>query len=1379
MNQMVKNFALFLLLWILFPLKSLAQDIRFKHLTNNNGLSQNLVLSIAQDSEGFMWFGTKDGLNKYDGYRFKVFQNEPNNPNSISSNYISSLFSDNNGKLWIGTENGIVNVYNATSQSFQKISLPLSQSKSKNSDGINTIAQDKTGDIWIGTIGSGIFRIPFLNHQQDPTKIKQYHNDSSGKYKLCSNIIKKIVVDDAGIIWIGTDKGLNRMDPQTTSISSFYFDIKHPNAPESDTDLSISAINKTDNNILWLGTRSGLVKFNTIDNSFKVFPHHLSVFRYGWGEINEITEDKQGDLWIATPGELMRFNTKTLKYTSIKNDPLKPESISYNSISSLLFDRTNILWIGTSGMGIDFYDPKANRFGLLKRKVTTNSRVTGFSIRAILEESDRYVWISAEVLYRWDRKTGELKSFETSSKNLNAFGNTSVWSMIKSTEGNLWFSSTEGLFVYNPKTETAKQLKYDRNNPNGLPLSNIISIFEDKNGIIWIVTENFLSKMTDRKKGIFKHFKLHNNPIRSTTKRCVIYEDGKNQLWLGTKNGLLVFDKNKEVFYGYQNNPEIANSLSNNQVNAIFPDPLKPEGLLWIGTSGGLNLFNINKQSFTHFTQKEGLPNNVIYGISSDSQDNLWLSTNRGISKYNIKTKKFRNYDVEDGLQSNEFNTGAVFKGSKGELFFGGINGLNYFFPDQINDNPFQPLMGITGLKVYSQSKKKNEIAEIKEIPINKNENITFTPRDEIIIFEFTALDFSSPGKNKYAYRLENFNENWIYLDNSRTATFTHLPSGNYVLKVKGSNNDEVWNEEGISISFKVLPHWSATWFAIAFYMLLFLLLFFFTRKYEMKRIKMKNELELEQKEYNTLKVLDQLKSRFFANISHEFRTPLTLISGYAENLMEALPTNHIKKQAEGIDQNAKTLLKLINELLDISKLEAGKMPLALSQQNIVLFLKNLFFSLESFAEKRHITLNFVSDETEIQIVFDEEKMEKIIMNIVANALKFTPENGEITLTIQQNNNQRLTICICDTGIGIDEEAISNIFDRFYQADNSDTRLYEGTGIGLALVKELVELHDGTVKAFRNEELTGEKGTTISIELPIGAVSEIINATQTKIDNQTQKSFELKYNKNNKLQIPEINFDKKIIVLVEDNLAIRTFIKNILQPTYKVIEASNGEEGFELAKKVIPDVIITDVMMPKLDGISMVHLLKNEEKTSHIPIVILTGKTALEDKLTGLETGIEAYLTKPFSVKELQLIINNLIQQREQLLKKYQNKLVVASDDIPLESVDHLFLEKAIQHIKDNIENTSFSVELLADKMCLSPSQLNRKLQALIDQAPGQLIRNIRLQRAADLIKKNAGTLADICFQTGFNDQTYFSRAFKNQFGCSPSAFKKDNASRL
>lgn len=1280
MNLLLKKVAFILLVWNIFPMQIIAQDMRFKHLGINDGLSQNAVFSITQDSEGFMWFGTKDGLNKYNGYNFTVFQHEPNNLNSISSNYITELFTDSSGQLWVGANNGIVHLFHKETQMFQRISLPQKDSESKNDKEINSIAQDKSGAIWIGTNDNGIFKIPFINNAHSFQNIKQYFNEVSGKYKLSSNIIKKLYVDEANVLWIGTNKGLSRMDIQKEKLSSFYFNVKHPDALEGPDDFCVSAISMADKNHLWIGTRSGLVKFNTKTNNYEFYPHHMNIFRYGWGDINEIASDNQDYLWLATPGELMRFNTKTFKYESVKNDPLNPESISYNSISSIFFDRTNILWIGTTGMGIDRYDPKSNRFGILKRKNTSDSRISGFSIRSVLEENDRYVWISAEVLYRWNRKKGTLKSFETNSTNLNAFGNTNIQSMIKSKNGKLWFASTEGLFVYDPKIEKARQFKYDSISPNGIPHKGVATVFEDKSGFIWIVTDNFLGKMIDREKGVFKQYKYPNYPMSNSIVYCAIYEDNKNQLWLGTKNGLQVFDKNKELFYSYQNNPEIPNSLSNNQVNAIFPDPVKPEGFLWIGTSGGLNLFDINKQSFTHFTKNDGLPNNVIYGISSDSQDNLWLSTNKGISRYNLKTKKFRNYDVDDGLQSNEFNTGAVFKSSKGELFFGGINGLNYFFPDQIKDNPFQPPISITGIKVYSQNKKNNEGLEVRELLVNPNKTITFTHQDEIIIFEFSALDFSSPGKNKYAYTLENFNENWIYTDNSRTATFTHLPSGNYTLKVKGSNNDGVWNEESVSIPIRVLPHWSGTWWAYTGYSLLFLFLMYFIRKYEMKRIEMKNNLELEQKEYNTLKVIDQLKSRFFTNISHEFRTPLTLISGYAENLMESLPSNYSKKQVASISNNAKTLLKLINELLDISKLEAGKMNLKLSQQNIVLYLKNLFFSLESFTEKRNISLNFISDEKDIQVVFDAEKMERIIMNIVSNALKFTPENGEITLTIQQINNKHISICICDNGIGIEQDAIPNIFDRFYQTDNSDTRLHEGTGIGLALVKELVELHEGNVKAFRNEELTGQKGITISIEFPIGPITE--NGIENIIEAENQTLYDLKFNQNNKLKIPDINFDKKIIVLVEDNLSIRTFIKNVLQSTYRIIEANNGEEGIEQARKIIPDLIITDVMMPKLDGVSLVQMLKEDEKTSHIPIIILSGKATLEDKLIGLEAGIDAYLTKPFSVKELQIIINNLIQQREQLREKYQNKFVVSSDEIPLGSVDQQFLEKTIQHIK-------------------------------------------------------------------------------------------------
>lgn len=1371
MNLLRFQFLLFLLLGSFFPHETVGQDIRFKHLTTNEGLSQNAILDIVQDKDGYLWLGTKDGLNKYDGYEFTVFQHDPSDIKSIASNYITALFTDQSGKIWVGTDNGIVSIYSKETQSFQRILLPLSLSESKNTNEITCFTQDSNGAIWIGTNGNGIFKIPFENNKPSLSKIKQI-SLSKNQEDLKSNEIKALLTDDSGIVWIGTENGLKRFEIKKEQFTTYYINIKQPGALGAKEDFLISSIAVADKNHLWLGTISGLVRLNTENYTQEVYLHHLSVFRYGWGQINKIAIDKNGILWLATPGELMRFDLKTKTFQSIKNDPLKPESISYDNASSLYIDRTGIVWVGTNGMGLDCYDPKVNRFAVIKRKATATSRISGFSVRSILEEDDRYVWIGSNVLYRWDRKTDELKSFETNSLQPNDFGNTGVWSMIKSKNQKIWFASIEGLFAYDCQTKKTVHFKYDPSNKNGIPKKEIATVFEDANQKLWIVTENCLSKMINIEKGTFQHYPYQSNKGSNVMSRAVIYDDGKDFLYIGTKAGLVLFNKTKETFHTYQNIPEIKNSLSNNSVNSICPDIENPKRYLWIGTSGGLNLFDIEKKTFKNYTQNDGLPNNVIYGILTDAQDNLWMSTNKGISKFNLKTKKFRNYDVADGLQSNEFNTGAYFKSDKGELFFGGIKGVNYFFPEQIVDNPFEPPIRIVGLKVYRESSSKKEGTEIISIPVYSNNKMKFTHRDKMIVFSFAALDFSAPEKNKYAYKLENFNENWIYTDHSRTATFTNLPPGNYILRVKGSNNDGVWNEQGIALPIEVFPHWTATWWAFLIYTFLLLLLLYWIRNYEMKRIQMKNDLELEHKQIDTLKVIDQLKSRFFTNISHEFRTPLTLIRGNAEILMNELSSNSHKKEVQIIDENAKTLLKLINELLDISKLEAGKMFLCSSQQNIVLYLKNLFFSVESFSDSKKIQLNFISDEEDIQAFFDVDKMEKIIMNLIYNALKFTPENGEITLTVRKIESN-ISICICDTGIGISESDLPNVFNRFYQADNSDTRMYEGTGIGLALAKELIELHGGTIKVYRNKELSGLEGSTFLMELPIG---EVTSATASEVTLKFIETDEKStFTSNISASSNGLNFNQKVILLVEDNVPIRTFIKNQLENSYKILEAENGVEGIELSKKHIPDVIISDVMMPIMDGTSMVIELRKEEKTSHIPIIMLTGKATLEDKLIGLETGIAAYLTKPFSVKELQLIVSNLIQQKETLLKKYQNQFITSPIDVEMTSVDQKFLEKLILHINKNLENPNLSVDHLAEQMCLSTSQLNRKLQALLNQAPGQLIRNIRLQRAAELIKQNVGNLAEICFQTGFNDQTYFSKAFKQQFGCSPSAYKKEH----
>jgi len=1263
----------------------------------------------------------------------------------------------------------VVNRYIKSSDSFERVSLPLNNALSKNTNEIKVISEDTDGAIWIGTGDNGLFKVPVSNNQVQHNAIKQYYQDQNQKSYLSNNIIRGLYADEKGFLWIATKEGLNRMDINRENFTSFYFDIKHPDAKATPSDLAVTAIYPAGDGYLWLGTLSGLVRFNTNDFSYEVFPHHYNIYRYGWGEITKIVKDNKDNLWLASMGELMSFNTKTNTYTYYKNDPLVPESLIYNSVSGLFIDRSNIVWVGTTGMGISYYDPKTHLFSLIKRQADQNSRINGFSVLAIAEENDRYIWISAGVLYRWDRKKNILKSFETDSNLLNAFGNTNAWSIIKSRDGNLWFATTEGLFVLNLGSGKTRQYKFNKNDPEGITQKGVSNIYEDKNGFLWIVTENYLSKMTNREKGIFKHFQYLRAPAYQLYVRPVIYEDGDNKIWLGTNDGLLVFDQEKESFFTYKNQPEDFYSLSNNHVKTICPDPEKPDRFLWIGTAGGLNLFDKSEGKFTHFTEKDGLPNNVVYGILTDNLNNLWMSTNKGISKFNPKERTFRNFDVNDGLQSNGFNTGAYFKSENGELFFGGISGLNHFFPDQIKDNPFLPPVVLTGIKVYDKHQNGEAQTSFSKISFFDKETLRFTRNENIITFEFAALDFSTPAKNQYAYKLENFNEDWIYINNARSATFTNLPPGKYVFRAKASNNDGVWNEAGIAVPIEVLPLWTGTWWAYFLYFLLLLILLYLIRKYELKRFNIKNQLERERIEIETLRSLDRIKSRFFTNISHEFRTPLTLISGEAEGLLENLEAEHPRRQIRSIDKNARRLLQLINQLLDVSKLEVGKMELHPLQNNIVLFLKNLFYSVEDYANKKNISLLFSSEYENIQALFDPEKMEKIITNLLYNAMKFTPENGTISLQVEQKDPKTLKISLSDTGIGISEKDLPFIFDRFYQVDNSDTRAYEGTGIGLALAKELVTLHTGNITATNNPN---SPGATFIIELPIGNITE----TQVAVEiPEAIKPFNAPVAKTNGHKvIPLIEPDKKIILIVEDNPDIRQFIKEQLDLNYEVIEAADGENGIELAQKFIPDLIITDVMMPKMDGFSMVKYLKENEKSSHIPIIMLTGKTSYEDKIEGLETGVDTFLTKPFSPKEIRIRISNLIEQREKLRAKYKNAFSITPNEVPGNSIDKEFLEKTIHLIKINLDNATFSVEELADKMCLSSSQLHRKLQALVDQAPGQLLRNMRLQKAAELLKLKAGSIADICYQTGFNDQAYFSRAFKKQFGCSPTAFKKE-----
>ncbi len=1330
-----------------------------------------------------MWFGTKDGLNRYDGHTFAVYQHDPFDTTTISANYITALYEDSRGYIWIGTLNGGLNCFDRNTEIFHHIHYSSVGLDNFNTNEIKSIVEDKTGNIWVATRNDGLFKIT-LNHKNFyAASYKQYIHLQDKSKSLSSNNTSTLFLDSKGILWVGTENGLNKFDFKLGSFTYFKIQTKNSKAPPSPYDQSVNAIYESKNGAFWIGTVSGLVKFERENGTYKLFPHEYEIYRYGWGNIIAITEDHHGKLWLATPGELMRFDPTNNSYDYFKNDPFNPKSISFSSISSLYTDKTGIVWVGTAGMGINLYDSKANRFSILFKKKETASRITGFSVRSILEENNDIVWVSTAVLYRWNRKTGELKSYETSSDKPNDFGNTGIWTMIKSSDGKIWTATSEGLYRYDPSTEKAKQYKFNPAEKSGLPQKEVYAVFEDRERRIWIATENYFCRLIDIDKGIFQNFRYQLAPSITEQVRPVIYQDNKGTFWLGTRNGFLLFDLQKKSFYTFKNDPAKPNSLNNDIINSICPDPLKPDKILWLGTSGGgLNRFNIDEKTFSHFTEREGLPNNVVYGILPDENGNLWLSTNKGLSKFNPLNNSIRNYDVNDGLQSNEFNTGAYYLSKNGEMFFGGIKGLNYFHPNKIIDNPNIPKITLTNLKLgdhYVSIKDQNSVLKR---PFSETNELVLSYDEDVITFEFASLDYSAPNKNRYAYKLENFNEDWIYSGSLRSATYTHLPFGEYVFRVKGSNNDGVWNEEGITLKLIITPPWWSRWWAYIIYSFLFLSILYIIRRYELNRLKLKNQLKVEKIEIDTLRNLDQLKSHFFANISHEFRTPLTLILGQIESVLSSNIETKEKGKLQVATRNARRLLTLINQLLDLSKLEAGSMELNAGQHNIVSFLKSLFYSFESLADNQKITLRFETQLENIPVVFDPDKMEKVFYNLVSNAFKFTSAQGEIKVSLKIIEPSKVEICVKDTGIGIPADRISHIFDRFYQIDSSSTREHEGTGIGLALTKELVELHRGkiSVKSELNE------GTVFIIHLPLGELKTNKELSPEKSTNYSiigdipeDNETELILNDEHR-ELNISNSDAKILVtnqneivlIAEDNADVRAYIREQLENDYKILEAKNGEEGFSIAQNEIPDLIISDVMMPKKDGYQFCKEIRNDEKTSHIPIIMLTAKAGLDDKIEGLETGVDAYLTKPFSARELRVRVKNLIYQRKQLRKRFSKSTILKPSDVSAVSVDQIFLEKTIRTIEKHFEDEQFGVEKLADEMNMSVSQLNRKLNALVDQPPGQLIRSFRLQRAADLLKQNAGTVAEICYRVGFNDQAYFSRAFKKQFGTSPSEYK-------
>lgn len=1333
----------------------------FETLTMSHGLSQGMVFDMIQDREGFLWVATKDGLNRYDGYSFKIFTNDPYNQQSLSSNTVSRLYEDSQGRIWVGTENQGLNIFNKEKGDFLRIIHQADNPESLSGNGIKAIEEISNEKMMVATdkAGLNIIHVPSI----------------LGRNKIKTSITKLSLPDGHQVWGMGKDK-FGRIWVGSMGGSVYEFDENNVRfIQRKDVKLYHNGYLNPDgtvliNHYLFLDTGNSMLPlFDTL----KIKPGNI-VFKTRkalWDYFHR--EPYFYDISIRENGKYLAWNQGFFLD--------KTSRVCY----PFLIDKSGILWSGSVGYGLRKYT--------MTRPIFT-TQGSGKSVRMIVPGMDDDLFF-VDYGYGWYHlKNNKLTTL--------AFSHLSVIKQIDqvfiTSDDEFWFRSDDsGYYHYNPITKSLKS--YPELNSN-LKLGKKQPFLEDSKGRIWIPGLNGKIMLLDKKSGRLDS--LHINPKGDKMLITVLLEGRNSVFWVGTENGFAKIDFSRVSASSanitwYYNDVNIRNSLSYNHVSCFLNDPSEPEKYLWVATrGGGLNRFDIETGDFFHLNKKDGMPDDVVYGLLTDEAGNIWGSTNKGIFCMSSKKERdkwqysFRNFNKSLGLQDDEFNTGAFAKLRDGKLAFGGVNGINVFNPKEVLKSGFSPNVYITSILVGNKEVVPNDKTNILSNSIEYTKSISLHHEQDILTLEFSALDFTDPSKNIYRYQLKGIDETWVESGQRRTATYLHLPAGKYTFKVQGSNSQGVWSDQVVSLDIHVKPPWWLTWWS---YLLYFLIVVYIIRtylKFRVNKAKLESQLDFEQQEANRIKDLDMMKTQLYANITHEFRTPLTVILGMA-NQIKTNPDKYVNSGLDMITRNGLNLLNLVNQMLDLSKLENGKMNLQLQHGDIIAYLRYIVESFQSLAAADQKQFHFLPELGELEVAFDAEKIRQIISNIFSNAIKFTPSKGNIYMSVSQqttgkNDEVFLTLKIKDTGIGIPENQIPHIFDRFFQSDNSHTRMTQGTGIGLALTKELVKLMQGEI-SVESPPVGANKGTEFIIKIPFSKITTTSGIYTQSLSNTNS----LEYIASKKTSIPAISIsdiDSKgkgpLVLLVEDNADVVAYTASCLQD-YRLAVGNDGKEGFDIAVEIIPDLIISDVMMPNIDGFEMCNKLRKDERTSHIPIIMLTAKADIQSKLHGLEKGADVYLEKPFHKEELLLHIRKLIDMRKNLQQYYLKHLGLTAlknsevfSDVEVnkkEPAEHGFIKKLRGIVEANFNNSDFNVEQLCKLVYMSHSQLHRKLEALSGQSPNHFIRMVRLNKAKSLLENPSLSIATVSLESGYNDPGYFTRVFKQETGLTPQEWRTRN----
>ncbi len=1351
---------------------SQAQTRRFSHLTYKDGISQSEIYSFLEDSRGFMWFGTVDGLNRYDGNKIEIFNTQKNDPHSLSNNTIRSLTEDHLGRIWIGTDDGL-NVYDSNTELFYQVEI---NSLNNNSLQVWTLLV-KDGFLLMGT-NKGLWRtnIQGIKLKEIGAGFQQVRNLENPNIT-----IKSLTESKNGGIWILNMSGdITRIVFQNMDINPVI--IEHVSF--YDLAPAVAFAEDQTGNIWITFSRNGLLRYNPETEKIDHFLNYGTHSGPASNKCSAITTDKSGNLWVATIDKGLNFIKATelekeqVSFESIQNQPFYSFSLNSNLIFSLYVSKDNHLWVGTIGSGINILNSNQKKFTHYKFRDLSSTSPNSNFIRSVYVDNQNRIWTGAHNngLFLFDRKSEKFHKlgFETQS----------VF-YIANYEGNKKFICTSsGFYLVELINNKINILSESSTNQHAAAFN----ITKSEPDVYWLATISglFRVKVINDKLILTNKYTSTTTPgISNNNCRVLFFDEDNNELLVGTEGGGLNILTLDDEHYPQKSRVLTktvgASSISNNYIRSIIKDKDKN---IWVGTYEGLNRMIRDTSdrgiSFQSFTKKDGLPNNMIQLLVEDDNNCLWIGTNGGLSQFRRNEGRFINYTPSDGIQSTEFSEHTVYKKDDGEIVVGGINGINAFYPRQIEVDSLKAQVAVTDFYLFND--KVNPLEKVgRKVPLQKSivltDTIKLLSKQNNFGFDFSAMIYPNAENVQFAYMLEGFDENWNYTDaQNRNANYTNLRHGKYLFKVKSTNNDGVWEEEAKEIFIHIKTPFIYTWYAFIIYGLGIILIFVYFSYYSVIRYTTKKSLLLEKEHGDKLHELDVLRTKFFINISHDLRTPLTLIRGPLESMLQSKNlSNDFKEKMNLIKRNVKRLNYLVEQLLDVRKAESGTLVPKLKSEDIVKFTKNEVNHFNYAIQKKGLDLKINSISDNLLACFDSSMISKVYFNVISNSIKFT-DKGEINITIKRLEKSKLDLLkkssfesfvgieISDTGKGIANDQKSKIFDRFYQNRKSEGG--KGYGIGLSHSKEIIDAHNGFIEVESKEGL----GTTIRFflpdikDIPKSEVKKSFSTEDIYINNESEVLLE---------PITEEGNSKKILI-VEDNADMRFFIKSELKSEFQVLEAQDGIEGIKQAKSKMPDIIVSDIMMPNMDGIEFCQQIKSNLKTSHIPLILLTAKVDIATKYEGIEIGADDYIPKPFEMGYLKIRIKNLLQSREKLRMLFQNNPVLEPSKVTVTSLDEKFLSSLMNAIEAGIPDSEFTVNSLESKMGMSHTSFYRKAKSLTGQSGNELLQNMRMKRAYQVLSETKEIRVDeVAYMVGFNSPKYFSKCFKDIYGILPSEIKK------